>query len=47
MASRFRAIPAVNDVLGQPEVTSLVERYSHEAVVELVRESLERRALQR
>ena len=40
MASRFRAIPAVNDVLGQPEVTSLVEMYSHEAVVDLVRETL-------
>ena len=38
--SRFRAIPAVNDVLGQPEVTNLVERYSHEAVVELVRDVL-------
>ena len=38
--SRFRAIPAVNDVLGQPEVESLVERYSHEAVVELVRDAL-------
>ena len=40
ISSRFRAIPAVNDVLAQPEVTSLVERYSHEAVVELVREAL-------
>ena len=40
ISSRFRAIPSVNDVLGQPEVAKLVERYSHEAVVELVREAL-------
>ena len=38
--SKFRAIPAVNDVLGQPEVETLVDRYSHDAVVELVREAL-------
>ena len=40
MTSRFRAIPAVNDVLIQPKVARLVERYSHEAVVDLVRETL-------
>ena len=39
-ASRFRAIPSVNDVLAQPEVKNLVERYSHEAVVDLVRDVL-------
>ena len=39
-ASRFRAIPSVNDVLAQPEVAKLVERYSHEAVVDLVRDVL-------
>ena len=38
--SKFRAIPAVNDVLCQPEVASLVEKYSHDAMVELVREVL-------
>ena len=38
--SKFRAIPAVNDVLSQPEVASLVEKYSHEAVVNLVRNAL-------
>ena len=38
--SNFRAIPAVNDVLSQPEVASLVEKYSHDAMVELVREVL-------
>ena len=38
--SKFRAIPAVNDVLSQPEVASLVEKYSHDAMVELVREVL-------
>ena len=38
--SKFRSIPAVNDVLSQAEVASLVEKYSHDAMVELVREVL-------
>ncbi len=38
--SGFRAIPSVNEALGQPDVGTLVERYSHEAVVGLVRDAL-------
>ena len=40
MTSRFRAIPAVNEVLGDPGVTDLIRRYSHDAVVAVVREEL-------
>ena len=41
MISRFRALPSVTDVLSHPQVAELVERYSHDAVVDLVREELE------
>ena len=40
MASKFRAIPAVNEVLADPGVDGLVRRYSHSAVVAIVREEL-------
>ncbi len=40
MTSRFRDIPAVNDVLGAPEVAELAERHSRAAVVDLVRREL-------
>ena len=41
MVSKFRALPSVNDVLSHPRIVELVERYSHDAVVEVVREELE------
>ena len=41
MASRFRELPSVNDVLSHPRIAELVERFSHAAVVEVVREELE------
>ena len=41
MVSKFRALPSVNDVLSHPLVAELVERYSHDAVVDVVREELE------
>ncbi len=40
MTSRFREIPAVNDVLRHQKVSDLIGRYSHESVVEIVREEL-------
>ena len=40
MASRFRDIPSVNEVLRRQEVTDLVGKYSHESIVEIVREEL-------
>ncbi len=40
MTSRFREIPSVNEVLGRQEVNDLIARYSHESVVEIVREQL-------
>ena len=41
MVSKFRALPSVNDVLSHPRITELVERYSHDAVVHIVREELD------
>ena len=40
MTSRFREIPAVNDVLRHQSVSNLIEQRSREWVVELVREEL-------
>ena len=40
MTSRFRDIPSVNEVLRRQEVTDLVGKYSHESIVEIVREEL-------
>ena len=40
MTSRFREIPAVNDVLRHQRVSALIEKRSREWVVELVREEL-------
>ena len=40
MTSRFREIPAVNDVLRHPDISGLVDERSHESVVEIVREEL-------
>ena len=41
MTSRFRDIPAVNDVLSHQDMSDLIDRYSHESVVEIVREELD------
>ncbi len=41
MTSRFREIPAVNDVLRHQEVSDLVGRYSRDSIVEIVREELD------
>ena len=41
MVSRYRALPSVNDVLGDPQIADLVEKYSHEAIVDIVREELD------
>ena len=41
MVSRFRELPSVNDVLSHPQIAELVDRYSHDAVVDTVREELE------
>ncbi len=40
MTSRFREIPAVNDVLRHQDISDLIEERSREWVVELVREEL-------
>ena len=40
MVSRFRELPSVNDVLSHPRIAELVERFSHDAVVDVVREEL-------
>ena len=40
MVSRFRALPSVNDVLSHPRIAELIERYSHDAVVDIVRDEL-------
>ena len=40
MTSRFREIPAVNDVLRHQDISDLIEKRSHESVVEIVREEL-------
>ncbi|MCE2456341.1 MAG: L-seryl-tRNA(Sec) selenium transferase [Dehalococcoidia bacterium] len=41
MVSKFRALPSVNDVLSDPRIAELVEKYSHEAIVDIVREELD------
>ena len=41
MVSRFRALPSVNDIIGHPSIVDLVERHSHDAIVDVVREELE------
>ncbi len=41
MTSRFRSIPAVNDVLCEPNVARLADAYSHAAIVTLVRQELD------
>ena len=41
MVSRFRALPSVNDVLSDPRIAKLVQKYSHEAIVDIVREELD------
>ena len=38
MNSEFRKIPSVNAILECPEVTELIEEYSHDSVTELARE---------
>ena len=40
MTSRFREIPAVNDVLGHQDISDLINRHSRESVLEIVREEL-------
>ena len=40
MVSKFRAIPAVSDVLADPGVNELVRLHSHNAVVAMVRDEL-------
>ena len=40
MTSRFREIPSVNQVLQQREVSGLISEYSHDLIVELVRDEL-------
>jgi L-seryl-tRNA(Ser) seleniumtransferase len=40
MTSRFREIPSVNQVLQQTEVSDLISEYSHNSIVELVRDEL-------
>ena len=40
MTSRFREIPSVNQVLQQKEVSDLLSEYSHESIVEMIREEL-------
>ncbi len=40
MTSRFREIPSVNQVLQQREVSDLISEYSHNSIVELVRDEL-------
>ena len=41
MAMSFRAIPAVNSVLADEKIVSLIGRHSREAVLDLIRESLD------
>ena len=40
MTSRFREIPSVNQVLRQRKVSDLISEYSHDSIVELVRDEL-------
>ncbi len=41
MVSRYRSLPSVNDVLNDPRIAGLIEKYSHEAIVDLVRRELD------
>ena len=41
MVSKYRALPSVNDVLSDPQIAQLIEKYSHEAIVDIVREELD------
>lgn len=41
MVSKYRALPSVNDLLGDPVIAGLVDRYSHTAIVDIVREELD------
>ncbi len=41
MVTRYRALPSVNDVLGDPQIAELVDKYSHKAIVDIVREELD------
>ena len=41
MVSRYRALPSVNDVLSDPRIAELIDKYSHEAIVDIVREELD------
>ncbi len=41
MVTGYRALPSVNDLLGDPTIAELVEKYSHAAIVDIVREELE------
>ena len=41
MVSRYRELPSVSDVLGEPLIAELVEKYSHTAIVDIVREELD------
>ena len=40
MTSRFREIPSVNETLRHRQVSNLVARYSHDSIVEMVRDEL-------
>ena len=40
MTSRFREIPSVNETLRHQQVSNLVARYSHDSIVEMVRDEL-------
>ena len=42
MESRFRNLPSVNDVLDDDRVSRLVQEFSHEAVLGLVRDEIDR-----
>ena len=42
MESRFRELPSVNDVLDDDQVSRLVQEFSHEAVLGLVRAEIDR-----
>ena len=42
MESRFRELPSVNDVLDDERVRRLIEEYTHDAVLGLVRAEIDR-----
>lgn len=41
MVSKYRTLPSVSDVLGDPLIAGLVDKYSHAAIVDIVRDELE------